>query len=148
MKRKSTFSIALLLSIAQLSLISFSATAQAAPPKRFSADTGLIIPGPHQKVRLSIIGLGSTGLTVRFRQVEYMQEPCNPNAVCKLVVSSQTTSAPITVAPGEAASLDLLATTYGRGIVLSDSQDARVTVQIIDTTTGQVDSVLIALLIP
>lgn len=92
--------------------------------------------------------MGTTTLTVRFRQMEYMQDTCNSDAVCKLTVSSQITSAPITLAPGEAASFELIASTYGRGIVLSDTQDARVTVQIIDTTTGQVNSVLIALLLP
>ncbi len=148
MKRLITFSITLLLTIAHLSLMSFLSPAQAAPPQRFSADTGLIVPGPHQKVRLSIIGMGNADLTVRFRQIAYTQEGCDSNGVCKLMVSSQTTSAPLTLAPGEAASLDLLATTYGRGIVISDSQNARVTVQIIDTTTGQVESVLVALLIP
>lgn len=147
MTRRLILSLVLALNVL-LSLVSFTSPAHGAPPQRFSAETGLIVPGPHQKVRLSIIGLGNTGLTVRFRQMEYTQEFCNSNGVCKLTVSSQTTSAPITLAPGEAASLDLLATTYGRGIVLSDSQDARVTVEIIDTTTGRVESFLQALLIP
>jgi len=92
--------------------------------------------------------MGNTILTIRFKQIEYMQDACNPNAVCKLSVSSQSISPPITLAAGEAASFELLASTYGRGIVLSNKQDATVTLQVIDTTTGEVDSVLIAILIP
>ena len=141
-------SLALVLSIVLLSLVCFPSAALAAPPQRFTAETGLIIPGPHQKVRITVTPLGNTGLTVRFRQIEYMQDSCNPEGVCKLTISSQTTSDGITLAPGEAASQDLLASTYGRGIVLSNSQDARVTVQIIDTPTGQVESLLVALLLP
>lgn len=128
--------------------MSFASPAQAHQPQRFTADTGLIIPGPHQKLRITVTGMGTTILTIRFRQMEYGQDACNPNAVCKLSVSSQTTSAPIRVAPGEAASLELIASTYGRGIVLSNKPDAKVTLQIIDTVSGEVNSVLIALLVP
>jgi hypothetical protein len=131
-----------------LSLVSLPSSASGQQPRRFTADTGIITPGPNQITRITVIGMGDTTLTVRFRQMEYMQDICNSNGVCKLTVSSRTTSAPITLAPGEAASLDLVATTYGRGIVLSNSQDARVTVHIIDTATGQVESILIALLLP
>lgn len=131
-----------------VAFISLPPTSQGAPPQRFRADTGIIALGPQQILRITVVGTGSTSLTLRFRQMDYVQDTCNPDAVCKLTVSSQTTSDFITLAPGEGASLNLTAGTYGRGIVLSNSQDARVTVQIIDTTNGQVNSVLIALLIP
>lgn len=147
MKRKLRLLLVVTLSVL-LSLVSLPATAQGAPPQSFRFETGLIIPGPHQILRITVVGMGTTILTVRFRQMEYVQDLCNPSGVCKLAISSQSTSAPITLAPGEGASLNLTAGTYGRGIVLSNSQDARVTVQIIDTTTGQVNSVLIALLVP
>ena len=147
MKRQMTSSLVLTLSLL-LSLVWFPSPASGQQPQRFRADTGIIIPGPHQKLRVTVVGMGTTILTVRFRQIEYVQDTCNSDAVCKLTASSQTTSDPITLVPGEAASLDLIASTYGRGIVLSDTQDARVTVQIIDTTTGQVNSVLVALLLP
>ena len=147
MKRTMTVTLLLTLSVL-LSLVSLPSPVQGDPRPRFSADTGLIIPGPHQRLRLTVTGMGNTTLTVRFREMQYMPETCNPNTVCKLTISSQYMSAPITLGPGEAASLDLLATTYGRGSVISNSQDAKVTLQIIDTETGQVDSVLIALLLP
>jgi len=147
MKRRITLSFVVTLSVL-LSQVSFSAPVLAQQPARFRADTGIVPLSPHQILRITVIGMGTTILTVRFRQIEYEQDTCNPNGVCKLAVSSQSTSAPITLARGEGASLNLTAGTYGRGIVLSNSQDARVTVQIVDTTTGQVNSVLIALLLP
>jgi hypothetical protein len=131
-----------------LSLLSLPSTARGQQQAKFLADTGLIIPGPHQKLRLTVTALGNSGLTIRFRQMEYTQDSCDPNAVCKLSISSETTSAPISLAPGQVASLDLVATTYGRGNVLSNGQNARVTLQIIDTATEQVDAILIALLLP
>jgi hypothetical protein len=146
MKRKLRLLLVVTLSVL-LSLVSLPAPAQGAPPQSFRFDTGLIIPGPHL-LRIAVVGMGTTILTVRFRQMEYVQDICNPSGVCKLAISSQSTSAPITLAPSEGASLNLTAGTYGRGIVLSNSQDAQVTLQIIDTTTGEVNSVLIALLVP
>lgn len=147
MKRK--ISISLLTLSLLLSLVSLPVTTQGQPPQSFRADSGVIAFGPHQILRLTVdAGSGNDTITVRFRQTEYTPAPCNPNSPCKFLISSQTTSAPITLNPGEAASVELVATTYGRGVVLSNSQNARVTVQIIDTATGQVDSILIALLLP
>ena len=118
------------------------------PPSRFIAETGLIIPGPHLKLRLIVTATGKAAVTVRFRQMAYMPDGCDADGVCKLSVSSEATSAPITLNPGEASSMELLATTYGRGSVITSSQDARVTLQIVDTVTGETQSVLIALLLP
>jgi hypothetical protein len=54
-----------------------------------------------------------------------------------------TTSGPHTVAAGEAISLELVATTYGRGIVTSNRRDVQVTASIINTTTGETTSQII-----
>jgi hypothetical protein len=85
-------------------------------------------------------GTSNTILTVRFRRVEYMQDACNPEGVCKLTVSSQTTSAPITLMPGEAASIDFPSNSGGvRGVVMgnfigTDFRNVRVTVMLIGPT--------------
>jgi hypothetical protein len=47
------------------------------------------------------------------------------------------------LAAGEAISLELVATTYGRGIVTSNRRDMRVTASIINTTTGETASHII-----
>jgi hypothetical protein len=137
MKRKITLSIALALSIVLVSLTSSDSTVNAQQQGRFFAyDSGIIALGPNQVLRIGVVNYRETDFNFRFRQMEYMQTACN-GGVCKLVASSQTTTNPITLMPGEAASLELVASTYGRGIVLSRRRDLRVTAQIIDTVTGE-----------
>jgi hypothetical protein len=150
MKRRLTLSIALILSVVSLSLVSSDSTARAQQRQRFRFDSGLIIPGPHQKLRLTVdAGAGNDAITVRFRRVEYMQGVCRSDGVCQHSVSSQTTTNPITLTPGEAALYDVTDGTSNtligvRGVVLSNSRDVRVNVQLIDAATGQTVSLLSA----
>jgi hypothetical protein len=148
MKRQRTLAFWLKLSVL-LSLVILPATARGQQPRKFTADSGIVTLGPNQILRITVnAGAGNDTITVRFKRMEYTPAACNANGVCKHSLSNQRTSAPLMLAPGEAASVDLIATTYGRGIVLSDSQNARVTLQIVDTTTGQTNAVLVALLLP
>ena len=139
MKRRKILSLGVTLSV-MLSLVSLPSMAEAAPPQRFKVDTGIIIPGPHQRVRMVVDGTSNTILTVRFRRTEYMQDACNPDGVRKLTVSSQTTSTPITLMPGEAASIDFPSNPGGvRGVVMgnfigTDFRNVRVTVMLIGPT--------------
>jgi hypothetical protein len=142
MKRRITLSIALALSVVLVSLMSSDSTVQAEPPQRFSVDTGFIIPGPHQKVRLTITGFGFADelLRVQFRRITYSPDACS-GGICKHIIALNETSDPITVMPGEAAFSDISDGTsnFGvRGIVSSNRRDARVTVMIIDTLTDEV----------
>ena len=138
-KRRKILSLVVTLSV-MLSLVSLPSMAEAAPPQRFKVDTGIIIPGPHQRVRMVVDGTSNTILTVRFRRTEYMQDACNPDGVCKLTVSSQTTSTPITLMPGEAASIDFPSNPGGvHGVVMgnfigTDFRNVRVTVMLIGPT--------------
>jgi hypothetical protein len=137
MKRSISITIVTALTLMMVSLISSDSTANAAPPPIFRADTGLIIPGPHQKVRLTISGFGEDLLRVQFRQINYSQEVCN-GGLCKHNISSQTTSDLITLMPGEAASFDIPNTAFGvRGVVVSNRRNVRATAAIIDTITGE-----------
>ena len=140
MKRRITLSIALALSAILLSLASFDSTAKAAPPLKFNADSGIIVLGPNQALRIMVAN-GLDTATVRFRRLEYLQATCDGGA-CKHIISSQTLSNPITLAPGEGASFDI-AGHEGEGItvrcVVSTSlKNVQVTAEVIDTTTGQV----------
>ena len=92
-------------------------------------------------LRLSGDWNGDGDTTVGFREIKYGQDACN-NAVCKLVIIGTTTSGPHNVPPGEAIALDLVATTYGRGIVTS-RRDVQVTASIINTLTGETTSHII-----
>ncbi len=85
---------------------------------------------------------GDGDTTVGFREIKYGQGACN-GPVCKLVILSSTTSGPHIVPAGEAIALDLVATTYGRGIVTSNRRDVEVTASIINTTTGETTSHII-----
>ena len=147
MKRRITLSIALALSLILISLTSSDSTAKAQNQLRVVADTGIITLGPNQVLRITATGDGQVLgnlLTIRFRQIEYAQESnCNGNEACKLNVIAQATSNPIRLAPGEAASQELVATTYGRGMILSNSSRVRATAMIIDTVTGKTTSQII-----
>lgn len=146
MKRRITLSIALVLSIALLSLMSSDSTANAARPQRYVADTGMIPLGPNQLLRITVVpaagGVVPTGtVTFTVDNVSYARGTCN-GGVCKYSVSSQTTSDPITLAPGEAASVDSAPGDYavwrahfGESPSLPNVQ---VNAFIIDATTGAV----------
>ena len=145
MKRKIILSIALILSVILVSMISSDSTTLAQQPQRFTADTGVVTLGPNQVLRVTVATgdlNGDDTASVRLRWIEYTQGVCNSGGVCKHAVASQTTTNPITLMPGEAASLDLVATTFGRGIVLS-RRDVRATAAIINTLTGETVSHII-----
>lgn len=142
MKRKITLSIALVVSLIVLLLTSFDSRVEAENQMRYVADTGFIKPGPNQELRVSVaVGdVNGDQIHVRFRRLKYIEQ----GNIYK--VASQTTSPPITLSADEAASVDAADLAVWRLMVLSDSKNMRVTVQLIDKTTGQVDSVLIALI--
>lgn len=142
MKRSIVLAVALFLSVILLSLASSDSATQAQQRRLFQWDTGVVALGPNQVVRLVGDWNGDGDTTVGFREIKYGQGACN-GTVCKLVIISTTTSGPHTVAAGEAISLDLIATTYGRGIVTSNRRDVQVTASIINTTTGETTSHII-----
>lgn len=142
MKRKITLSIALVLSLVLISLTASDSTVRAQQQQRAVFDSGMVTLGANQALRVSIVGDwnsdGSDTIGVRFRQTQYTQGVCGSGGVCKYSVASQSTTAPITLTAGEAASQTLVATTYGRSTVfLSTRRNVRVTAAIIDTVTGE-----------
>src|SRR5687767_13915346 len=71
---------------------------------------------------------------------QYDEDACDSGGVCKLVVASQNTSAPITLMPGEAASMDITPTPGSSGVravVVSNRRNVRATAAIINTLTGE-----------
>ena len=142
MKRSLALAVALTVSVILLSLASSNSVSQAQERRLFHWDTGVVSLGPNQVLRLSGDWNGDGDTTVGFREIKYGQGACTGN-VCKLITISTTTSGPHTLAPGEAISLELVATTYGRGIVTSNRRNGRVTASIINTTTGETTSHII-----
>src|SRR4030095_839781 len=142
MKRSIALAVALAVSVILLSLASSDSTTQAQERKLFQWDTGVVSLGPNQVLRIVGDWNGDGDTTVGFREIKYGQGACN-GSVCKLITISTTTSGPHTLAAGEAISLELVATTYGRGIVTSNRRDVQVTASIINTSTGETNSQLI-----
>ncbi len=97
MKRKITLSIALVLSIVLVSLMSSDSTVNAEQTQRYRYDTGIVPLGEGQTLRIVVSsGFGGGPRVVQFRRLEYMQTTCQ-QGICKQVISAQTTSDPITL---------------------------------------------------
>lgn len=149
MKRKITLSIltALVLCIVLVSLTSSDSRVEAQNQIRIVADTGMIKLGPNQVLRV-IMKDGSNNMTLEnyaFRRIEYTQDDCN-GGVCRHTISSQSQTAPITLALGEALSFNVGPDVQGNGVraaVLSNSRNVLVTAAIINTLTGQTTSHII-----
>jgi len=142
MKRSIALAVALAVSGILLSIASSDSAIQAQQRRLFQWDTGVVSLGPNQVLRITGDWNGDGDTTVGFREIKYGQGACN-GAVCKLITIGTTTSGPHTVAAGEAISLELVATTFGRGIVTSNRRDVQVTASIINTTTGETTSHII-----
>lgn len=149
MKRRITISVALALGIL-LCVVASASTASAQLPADFRTDTGIVKLGPNQMLRVRVAAgdlNADETVTVSFNRMNYTQGPCS-GGVCRLVSAGTVTAGPYTLASNEAVALELVATTYGRSVVMSSSRNARVTMEIIDRTTGQIIAILIGLLVP
>jgi len=143
MRRSIASAVTLAVSMILLLLVSSDSSTQAQlRGKLFHWDTGVVALGPNQVLRITGDWNGDGDTTVGFREIKYGQGACN-GAVCKLVIIGTTTSGPHNVPAGEGISLDLVATTYGRGVVTSNRRDVQVTASIINTLTGDTVSHII-----
>src|SRR5688572_1189155 len=105
MKRRITLSIALVLSIVLVALMSSDSTVSAEPPQRYCFDTGVVARGTDQELRVTAVGaLDLNDLFIRVNRQMFTQGVCS-GGVCRLAVSSQNTSAPMALMPGEAVSV-------------------------------------------
>ena len=131
-----------------LSLAAPAAPAPVPSAADVAADTGIVSLGPNQVLRVNlfpILPYIEQENIFRLRRTEYSAGACS-GGVCGLSVASQTTSAPITVPPGGAATLDVPGGSAGsRVVLLSAGRGARMTAQVVDATTGQIICVLIGL---
>lgn len=143
MHRQIRLSIALTLSISFL-LVSLPATAQGQQRQKFKADTGVITPGVGQVLRITVLaGAGNDAITFKFAWMKYMIAGCNPDSVCRHIVASQGTTAPVTINGDDVASFDVQGTGNGvRVVVLTNSRDVRIIAQLINPN-GEATSFLI-----
>lgn len=146
MKRGTTLSIALTLSIVLVGLTTSDSYVEAQQNQiRGVADTGVALLGPNQELILTVSGNTAANgpFNFRIRRMSYMQESCT-DGVCKQTIETQTTSDVITVMPGEAVSIDvhrcispICGGVFVRGVVLSDRQDVKVNALVRDIATGE-----------
>jgi hypothetical protein len=150
MKRKITTSIALVLTVllSAMTLVP-RARAQTAGDsvnmRKIITDTGAVTLGRSQALRVTGDWNGDGKDVVQFRQITYMPDGCS-GGVCKHTIASQSASAPVTLAPGEAASIDIFSSDeffVARVIVLSEHPNLHVNVMIVDMTTGKIIGVLV-----
>jgi len=141
MKRKSTLSVAMALSLFVSMVIPLTAQAQQ-PPKRFRGDTGVITLGMGQVLRITVNGKdGNDTFRVRFAWMKYMPTGCNTDGVCRHTVQSEGITTPVNVGANQAASFDVQGTGGGvRVSVFVAAGDVTADEQIINTATGEVTS--------
>ena len=153
MKRRVTISIAIAFSIISVLLMSSDSSVEAQNQLRYTAGTGIITLGENQNLSLTINGSsGNDAIAIRFRRTVYVKTNCT-DGVCRYVIETQTTTGQMLSAPNQSSKLDLMGNQIGpdRAVsieVLSSSPKAVATMQLTDALTGQVESVLIALLLP
>ena len=140
MKGRITLSKVLVLSVVLLSLMSWGTTVNAAAARSWVADSGMVTLGPNQIFRVTVANTSSQrSLTVTFT-AQFTSVTC-VGGVCTHTVASQTTTSPVTLAPGQAASHDIIPPPSAaalRAIVVANSLDMHVNGLIIDATTGDV----------
>ena len=112
MKNRIALSVALGLSVALLSLVSFNRTASAQRQTKSTWDTGVVTLGPNQILRITVVNPSTDAANIRFNRMEYVQGSCN-NGVCKQSLIEEVTFPTVNLASGESASVDIVNTSFG-----------------------------------
>jgi hypothetical protein len=140
MKTKRHLSVALALSVFASMLIFPSATRAQSGPTRFRGDTGVIALAVGQVLRITLSPEAFEDAVV-FRSTRYIPSGCNSDGVCRHTVQSQVTTAPVNVAPNQAASFEVQGNGNGvRVVVRANTRAVVATASIIDIATGEVTS--------
>jgi hypothetical protein len=155
MKRRIILSIAMVASIASATLFSYDSTAQAQQIRRFTFDTGVITLGPHQALRVGLLGDtngdgtfgGADFITARFRRMEYVEQD---NIY---IIGAQSITPPVGLGNGEAAIFNvtdgssntiLIARGVASGVLVGPNRnDVKATAMIVNTLTGETTSHII-----
>ena len=138
MKRKIILSIALAASAVLISLAGFSSTVKAQQNRLFVADSGVVTLGQNQKLRV-IVTTASDNQTIpiKFRRCTFTQQ----NGI--FTVNTSQISPVMMLASNEARFFDIfpeITIPAVRARVGSRRPDFVVTFQIIDVTTGEIQS--------
>lgn len=143
MKKEITLLIAFVLSIVITSLTIFDSTVRAqGGSRRFVYDTNIVALGENQILRVTVsIISGNDNNGVHFKQIGYGQQSCG-NGVCKSLVTNEVIKEILFDGQTDAIWIDIDRTAGAsavRGVVAS-KKPVRVSAQIINATTGEVNS--------
>lgn len=120
-------------------LIASASTAQGQQQKKKPvADTGVLTPAEGEVLRITVAGGGgSDTITTRFAWKRFVGGTCSAvigATLCRHAVASEGTSAPVMLAPNEAASFDVAGTGDNVEVmVFSNVTNVQVLAQIIDS---------------
>jgi len=144
MERKTRWSLLITISLLA-SVVSLPLPAQAQQGQKFRGDTGIVTVGMGQVLRITVNGQsGNDTFRVRFAWTKYLQSSCNADGVCRHIVQSQGTTAPVNLGANEGASYDVQG--FGGGVrvgVFISGGDVDTDALIINTATGEVVSQII-----
>ena len=124
-----------------------SDAAMAAPADRFFGDTGVVKLGPDQKLRVIVYGGGGSDTAetrVRFVQQQYIDfVMCNPGEVCSLQISASHINTAV-MAANQSLMVERSSPTGAvRITVEADRKNTRAIAEIVDISTGEVQSIFI-----
>jgi hypothetical protein len=141
---------------AGFAMFAWPSEAQAKPRQRRTvvADSGVLALGPDQVLRLTLSSTAKSGLSLRFRRLQYDETGCDQGA-CQLNVAAYSLTDPLSVAAGQAVSVEIRGGSAGVRVMavtlenaLISSYSFRANGDIRDANTNQIIAILIGLLAP
>ena len=142
MKRRITLSIALVLGVVLLSLMSSDSTATAQRIRIQTCNTGVITLGPNEILRMTALSRVNVNTNVQFRKIEGSLGTCD-GGVCKLSWINSVEFPTVVLAPGEAAFFDIDGGYFGaHGTATFKFTDIIITNVVINSVTGGVVAIM------
>jgi hypothetical protein len=143
MKHKTTLSMAIALSVLMLSLMTSDSRANVETSHGWVADSGMVTLGPNQSLRITVTPTTLRNRTLRVSFNAQTTTVTCGGGVCTHTVTTETTTVPVTLMPGQAASYDIdqpAGASAVRGRVFADSPEMQVNGLFVDTLTGMTTS--------
>jgi hypothetical protein len=140
MKRRIALLLTLALAFTAATFTRSGSVTKAQNQNKAVFDTGMVVLGPNQKLRVAFSAGGDSG-SLAVREIMYMSPTCAPAGACRYQVASESDLGPFNLMAGEAASFDMTGSGSGVRIVArTNIKNATATVQIIDVVTGNIES--------
>ena len=140
MKRRIALLLTLALAFTAATFMRSDSVTSAQNQTKMVFDTGLLTPGPNQKVRVSFSAGGDSGSLI-LTKLSYLSQTCDAHDVCMTSVASQESAGPYHLDAAQAIVIDATSEGYATRIIArTNIKNVTVTVEIIDTITGNIES--------